>query len=270
MALIIDSREHSLISTLRSQEPDISFSVKTLDLADIEYLGVKGQRFLFERKTIKDLASSLNDGRFKDQKDRLLGVLEREPQTAIAYILEGSMKGGENDIIQGRIRLGMVRSLLYTIQLRYRIPIIYTNGIQDTATWVRRFHRHLGKKPDFMPVGCGSNAGCSSYKTLLPAPIQNRAKDTESITIAMLTSISGVSHTIGSAIVRDICRLGQSSNFFHIIRTYTREDFASMLESVKISGRKLSKKIREVVCELFYEPNQILVQSQVACQEETS
>lgn len=261
MKLILDSREGSLIDTIRRDylsNTDISFEVRSLDLADIEVQGSQEQRFLLERKSVRDLAASLNDGRFKDQKDRLLGVLEREPKTAIGYIIEGGMRGNDTDRIQGRITLGMLRSLLFTIQFKYRIPVVFTTNVRDTASWVHRFCKMLIKKPDFCPVGSGSNAGCSSYKTLMPAPVRNRASDSQSIAIAMLTTIQGVSHKIGSEIVNGVCTQASTMNtespksFFDVIRESDRESFAGLLENIKISGRRLSKKIRENLCDVFY------------------
>jgi ERCC4-type nuclease len=258
MKLILDNREGSLIETFRERHPDISFEVQSLDLADIEIRGSQEQRFLLERKSIRDLAASLNDGRFKDQKDRLLGVLEREPKSAIGYVIEGGMRGNDTDRIQGRITLGMLRSLLFTIQFKYRIPVVFTTNVRDTASWINRFCKLLVKKPDFCPVGSGSNAGCSSYKTLMPAPVRNRANDSQSIAIAMLTTISGVSHKIGSEIVNGICTQAStldtvnSKGFFDIIRENDRESFIGMLENIRISGRRVSKKIRESMVGVFY------------------
>lgn len=245
MECIIDNREHSLIEDVNVMN-DISFTVESLDLADIDIRGTSGQRFLFERKSIKDLASSLNDGRFKDQKDRLLGVLEREPLTAIAYIIEGGMRGSDDDRIQGRITLGMLKSLLYTIQLKYRIPIIYTINVKDTSRWIRGFVKYLIKKPDFCPVGSGSNAGCSSYKTLMPAPFQNRSRDAQSMYIAMLTVIPGVSHKIASGIIDNI------GNPFDITNKYTRDEFKVKIDTIQINGRRMSQKVREQLCDIIY------------------
>lgn len=252
MELIIDNREGSLISTIRQHYVDLSFSVQSLDLADIEIRGTNEQRFLIERKSIKDLAASLNDGRFKDQKDRLMGVLEREPKTAIAYIVEGGMRGDDYERIHGRVTLGMLRTLLITIQFKYRIPIIFTTNVRDTAIWTRRFCANLAKKPDFCPVGSGSNAGCSSYKTLMPAPVRNRASDPKSIAIAMLTSISGVSHKIANEIVHQTTD-PRNIGFFQVIRENDRESFAGILDNVRISGRRVSKKARDGLCDVFYD-----------------
>ena len=250
MEIIIDSREKDIITNLTSS--DISNTIKTLDVADIEIIGPQSQRFLFERKTIKDLAASLRDGRFKDQKDRLLGVIEREPKTSIAYILEGTLRGGKNDIILGRINVGMLKSLLYTIQMRYRIPVINTFSVKDTTRWIIDFYKHIQKNPGFMPVGSGSNAGCSSYKTLMPMPSKNRKNDPRSITIGMLTTLSGISGSISTKIVDSICR-EEKVGLFNIIRKCSREDFEKKLGEIKIGKRRISKKIRKNLCDVLYD-----------------
>jgi ERCC4-type nuclease len=251
MTCILDSREHDLINQFQQCGYDISYTVETLDLADIEIRGTQEQRFLLERKTILDLAASLQDGRFKDQKDRLLGVVEREPKTAIAYILEGNLRGGDHETLgRGRITVGMIRNLLLTIQFRYRIPVIVTGSVRETALWVYRFWMNLEKKPDFCPIGSGSNAGCSSYKTLMPAPVANRGNDVRSYGISMLTVLPGMSFKSASALVDSLCHDGKT--LFEVIRENSKEAFQSRLEEVKIGNRRVSKKIVDTMMGLFY------------------
>ena len=79
--LIVDNREGSVIDQLK--QLGVSHELMNMDLGDFEIQGTQGQRFIFERKTWKDLAASLADGRFKNQKDRLCGVLQREPRASV-------------------------------------------------------------------------------------------------------------------------------------------------------------------------------------------
>lgn len=248
---IFDSREHDLISQFHQTGYDISYTVETLDLGDIEIRGSQEQRFLLERKTIADLAASLRDGRFKDQKDRLLGVIEREPKTAIGYILEGNLRGGDQEPInRSRITIGMIRSLLFTIQFRYRIPVIVTGSTRETATWIFQFCKNLLRKPDFCPIGSGSNAGASSYKTLMPAPSMNRGNDSRSYTIGMLTVLPGMSFKTATGLMDSLCCDGKS--LFELIRENSKEEFGRRLEEVRIGNRRISKKIVDTLLGIFY------------------
>ena len=70
MTLVIDNREKALITKLR--EKNIEFEIKQLDIGDIQFLNSDGHiKVIFERKTISDLASSILDGRYKEQGFRL-------------------------------------------------------------------------------------------------------------------------------------------------------------------------------------------------------
>jgi len=244
----IDIREHSLQDSLKLL--DVNFIPTTLDVGDIDIQGVKGQRFLFERKTIEDLASSLRDGRFKDQKDRLLGVLQREPMTAIAYIIEGKLGFNLKKIIHGHVTVGSLISLLNTLQLKYRIPVVFTGGVSETSVYIQCILNRLTTEPDFSPVSEGSNAGCFEHTSLLPKIASNRKKDRDSILNSMLTAIPGVSHRISSTII----------DYFHIthggimkfIRNHSYQEFDKELFTIKVSSRSISKKIREMILDVFF------------------
>jgi ERCC4-type nuclease len=244
----IDIREHSLHESLKSLGVD--FIPTTLDVGDIDIQGTKGQRFLFERKTIEDLASSLRDGRFKDQKDRLLGVLQREPMTAIAYIIEGKLGFNLKKVIHGHVTVGSLISLLNTLQLKYRIPVVFTGGVSETSIYIQCIMNRLTTEPDFSPVCDGSNAGCFEHTSLLPKIASNRKTDRDSILISMLTAIPGVSHKISSTIVEwfNVNHEG----IMKYVRNHVYQEFDRELFTIKVSSRSISKKIREMIINVFY------------------
>jgi ERCC4-type nuclease len=246
--LLIDTRESDLITLFKEQ--DVLHESVTLDIADIEIVD-GSRRFLMERKTIKDLAASIVDGRFKDQKDRMLGILEREPTTAISYILEGNLRGGDTERISGRITVGMIRNLLYTIQYKYRIPVIQTTSVRDTAMYIRRFHQYLVEHPDFIPVGSGSNAGCASYKTLLPTPVSNRGTSHKDLSIAAMTVVAGVSHKTSEFIVNSLPESCQGSVFL-ATQQICKTDMETILGSIKISGKRIAEKTRMALINWMY------------------
>lgn len=262
LRLLIDTRESDLILLLKEQ--DVPHESVTLDIADIELIesggGEGGRRFLMERKTIKDLAASIVDGRFKDQKDRMLGILEREPTTAISYILEGNIRGGDSERVSGRITVGMIRNLLYTIQYKYRIPVIQTTSVRDTAGYIRRFHQYLIEHPDFAPVGSGSNAGCASYKTLLPAPVANRGTSARDLSVSALTVVAGVSHRTSEVIVDGMPESCQGSVFL-ASQQLCRSDMETLLGTIKISGKRIAEKTRLALINWMYPVSTTIIMS---------
>ena len=88
MTLVIDNREKALITKLR--EKQIDFEIKQLDIGDIQFLNSTGEiALIFERKTINDLASSILDGRYKEQGFRL--DKHSLHNHNIFYIIEGNI-----------------------------------------------------------------------------------------------------------------------------------------------------------------------------------
>ena len=90
MELIIDSREKKIIDTLNNLET--KYTVETLDIGDIIIRNNNQNIIIFERKTYKDMLSSLKDGRYKEQKVRLVNELNNKRCVKIFYILEGLKK----------------------------------------------------------------------------------------------------------------------------------------------------------------------------------
>jgi ERCC4-type nuclease len=84
-AVVLDARERDLIAAATRLR--LPHRVESLPLADIE-LRLGDQRLLLlERKTADDLAKSILDGRWKEQKQRLLH-LQRQG-ACVGYLFEG-------------------------------------------------------------------------------------------------------------------------------------------------------------------------------------
>lgn len=249
MRLYLDTRERILGEVLDGN--GIPFTSKPLDIGDIDIIGPIGQRFLLERKTLSDLAASLRDGRFKSQKDRLLGVLQRESSTAVAYVLEGYL--GDNDLrrVNGRVTVGTLRSLLNTIQLRYRIPVITTRNIKETATLIGSICKQLENKPEFCPVGSGGNSGCAGHADVMPQISKNTRDDPGSIWTSMLTAVRGVSRKTSSGIISHFETI-TPGGIIQYMREHTKEAFSSVLCEIRMNKRRIPKKIITKLVELFY------------------
>ena len=157
--LIIDNREKDLKNIF----PDAEY--KNLDLGDIQIklisqtnikniknLNEKDEKdnleseteeffTIIERKTMKDLIASVNDGRYREQKKRLLetGLTGNR----IIYLLEGSM----NDI-PGNMKtlFGMIINTLF----RDNITVLRLESIEDTIYFIKRLVEKL--KSDEQPI----------------------------------------------------------------------------------------------------------------------
>src|ERR1051325_1842011 len=90
MQVILDNRENkSFIDKFLLKLINIPIQIKNLDIGDIHIIDEHEILIaVFERKTINDLMNSLSDGRYHEQKARLLS--QENPSLRNYYIFEGS------------------------------------------------------------------------------------------------------------------------------------------------------------------------------------
>jgi ERCC4-type nuclease len=122
---VCDTREHGLIPLL----PGIP--VRALPVGDI-WIGLSGEQvaaggIVAERKTAADLEASILDGRYQEQRLRLLTFCQ-ETGARPLYIIEGSL-----DRLAGRFTEDTLRKFLTRLQIRYGVPVFQTDSLQDTA-----------------------------------------------------------------------------------------------------------------------------------------
>ena len=91
MELICDYREKSIynkltkITSTNDKYKDISIKTENLSLGDFAFGNI-----IIERKTHQDLASSILDGRYKEQCFRLEEYRNENPNVKIIYFIEGN------------------------------------------------------------------------------------------------------------------------------------------------------------------------------------
>lgn len=110
-----------------------SAAVKALPVGDI-WIGVdvSGEvaagGIVAERKTAADLEASILDGRYREQRLRLLTYCQQRGARPL-YIIEGSL-----DRIQGRFTEEVLRKFLNRLQLRYGVAVTQTDCLDGTVT----------------------------------------------------------------------------------------------------------------------------------------
>ena len=92
VSIIIDNRESKIYSGIIERDLDkysnlITIEKQQLEIGDI-HIKYMDLIVIYERKTIKDLLSSIKDGRYKEQKARLLSFRDSYSSN-INYIIEG-------------------------------------------------------------------------------------------------------------------------------------------------------------------------------------
>lgn len=182
--IVIDYREHHLIKLLEINYPKFAFIKKNLDIGDICIYQEDVLLLVIERKTILDLAASIKDGRYREQKIRLKSVNVR-----IIYLIEGHMNENANSGISDTI----LWSVFTKVMLRDNFFVFRTMNLEETC-------KLLVKISDKWTE-------CCDYKDNVPQYIdciKIKKKDNIDPTICFikqLSQINGISVTISKAIV---------------------------------------------------------------------
>jgi ERCC4-type nuclease len=138
----LDTREGELIRLLQAP-PDI---VKQLPVADIwigitELNSISEGGLLIERKSIRDLEASILDGRYREQRGRLLASCH-ENKTQPMYIVEGSFSSGT-----GRLTKKALMKFINRLIFHYNIAVMQTASINETAELIQTLAEQWKEDP---------------------------------------------------------------------------------------------------------------------------
>jgi ERCC4-type nuclease len=142
LKIIIDSRETNLYNNIIERDLDkytdkITIIKEQLEIGDI-HIQIDDLIYVYERKTVNDLLSSVKDSRYKEQKSRLLSNYKN-----VNYIIEGS------DIIasNNKHNQNLLTSIYFNSTYRDNIKIFFTKNINDTITFILMLSTKIIDKP---------------------------------------------------------------------------------------------------------------------------
>jgi crossover junction endonuclease MUS81 len=267
MSLIIDHREKDLKSVF----PNATF--KNMDLGDIEikYKNSDETFILIERKTMKDLIASVNDGRYREQKKRLLegGI----PRNKIMYLLEGRI-----DDIPGQMKtlFGMIINTLF----RDKISVIRFETIEETIYFIKRL---LEKVENNDPNIVGNhnlesnnnqistmknenenenenNTNSNTSNTEYLSTIKLKKKDnltSDNCSVLQLAQIPGMSVQNGQIILNKYKSIAEIINSYNQLEESKRSMMLSDIEISLSNGktRKLGKVLSERIYQYLFNIN---------------
>jgi ERCC4-type nuclease len=141
--IIVDSRETKLFSVLTERDLDIykdniTIQKEQLELGDIHII-FNDIIYIYERKTVNDLLCSIKDGRYKEQKNRLLANSSNNN-----YIIEGDTITSNKNFKNQKILTSAYLNSIY----RDKINVFFTTNIDDTATFLLLLVSKIIEKPE--------------------------------------------------------------------------------------------------------------------------
>ena len=140
MKLVIDNREHKLITLLKALNNDYDYNltieVEKLDLGDVSIQSDEGEELLLiERKNLADLASSIRDGRYKEQSYRLNGNSLHNHN--IIYLVEGNIHQYNSKYT--KIKPETLYVTMFCIQYFKGFSVFRTFNVGESAEYIIRF-----------------------------------------------------------------------------------------------------------------------------------
>lgn len=170
LVVIIDIREHDLIALFTADDEVMhatliarpwSWKTASLDVGDVHFVETdayaddeegsggtvdcdphRGLFLVLERKTVQDWVASLGDGRYHEQKARLLAAYGL---ARVAYVLETQTSGtlptyaatqAKPMNAHTRVTDVSVMSSLVSTQVRDGIRVVHTRDMSDTAAFI--------------------------------------------------------------------------------------------------------------------------------------
>jgi len=181
MQLLIDCRETRLITLLN--EIDVPFETQNLELGDIQIVA-PDFTLIFERKAGNDLEASIKDGRYQEQKARLLGL-------RCTYILESTQ-------IDTEAKQSAVIHTMY----RDNMHVVFTRDLSETGGFIKNVYQRCLAHPEYFSGKYNSDVACSAPGSYLNTLKSKKSENInpENCWILQLSQIPGISTTIAKSI----------------------------------------------------------------------
>lgn len=224
-ALIIDSREdqHTVApqiekwfvanfgQALRLQN---RLRTETLPVGDLLFKWNDRDLVLIERKTLNDLLSSMkSDGRYREQKKRLLAARQAQPGLRVYYLIEGQL--GSRPVDRWFKEPDRKRAYGASVNTLVRdgIPVIRTESFTDTMRTLGKIWELINKEGDNLLQNTNTSTnpqeqgdysqGKASGRYMSPVIIKTNKGENQDEAwcyLAQLQQIPGVSEDVAEAI----------------------------------------------------------------------
>ena len=235
--LIVDVRERALAAALTSL--GTPYTSQALDIGDFMIQAGTQPLLLVERKSHADFAASNRDGRYREQRARLMTA--RGNGAAVLYILEGTWSPGL-DRTYGSTTERQLQRLTTRLILRYGIPVLASASVAETAAWCTCMVAQLREEPTVFEPEDGLTAATASAiadYTATFSVVKKGNKGASSTAAAMLGSVPGLGAKKVEALLAAYS-IGE-------LVALTVEQLADLAIGGKRLGPKVAKDLREAL-----------------------
>lgn len=245
LQVLIDTREEELWEVLAGwREPFEGWQVQrvALDVGDIAFRLGDEELVILERKTVEDLAASQKDGRYREQRARLLA--KKGAGVSVGYVLEAPEWSATLSRSWGAFKEVHLQNAMIRLQLRYGLAVFHATSLRETVMWIRRIAGALIADPTVFKTGLAETAtGVAAAYTEALHVRKAANMSSDRILATLLRTIPGVGNSAADAIVAHVGDKG-FPGFYEL----SEEDLASL----SLGKRKLGKTLAHTLWSTFH------------------
>lgn len=189
------------IGDLEASKPDMRGKVSAqkgrLDVGDFHVIlgaapGGGKKTLIVERKEWADLCASITDGRYKEQKSRMMYTVENQAPgdtAAVVYAVQTPVVPSHDDV-HGRLSMRFVFQAIAMTQMRDSIPVLWCQSKEDVASTLMYLAQKLMTNA-FDPSNVASSQARLNYGSVC-ASVRKRKNTQANQWEIMLLAIEGM------------------------------------------------------------------------------
>jgi len=239
-----DNREKELIKLLISKGHELI--TENLDLGDIQFVDVSSKEIIIiiERKTLSDLSASIKDGRYKEQKERMIYSIKKSVRKIV--LIEGT------NYEDFTLPINTLNSIIINTMIRDNIHIHLTKNIEETIKFIESINLNLEKYYEDLEqeIVYGQD---KIYNNEFSCKVVKKDNITEKICFRnMLSAIPGISSNMASIFSE---KYNNMENFINELNRESLNDknmIIKILSDEKYGTRRIGEKIaKKIVIFIF-------------------
>lgn len=183
--LLIDNREREFVRNYADIDRT-HIQIAPLEVGDFQILHNETPVVIIERKTVSDLMASIHDGRYVEQKGRLLAVRQNAHPVRVVYILENA---GQFDPRNKTVNGAVINTIL-----RDQIPFFVTQNQEQTWDLILDIFNRISRDPEpyKRPITYAPSLAGQAFG-LTKTEVAPRKRDNIDCFILQLSCIEGIS-----------------------------------------------------------------------------
>lgn len=232
MPIWFDYREKALIK-LAPTVKELTPPVGDIWIGDLSGTNLLAGGVILERKTAGDLEASIIDGRYKEQRGRLLAY-SKEHKVAFGYVIEGDL-----DRLGARLDESALLKHITRLQFHHRIPVVQTACAKETVRLAELIEAQWVKDEGKFAWECLSDTTSTANSSAFTAAsyIKSACRDSpDTFLLGTLTQCRGVSEALARLI------MSKYPTLENLLKA-TAVDLASVSEGKRKVGKAVAERL---------------------------